>query len=150
MLTRLQHFPPPGIATKPRRRRGTAAVEFAVIAPVLIIFLLGMFEITRAIQVKNYLTDAARSSVRVAIQPGNSNSAVTTSVNTALSANGITPANATITILVNGSAVDVNTAKKYDQISVKVSVPISKVSWVPLYYFTSSEVDSETMIMMHL
>src|SRR4051794_4079693 len=97
-------------------RRGTAAVEFAVIAPVLIIFFLGMIEVTRAIQVKNCLTDIARSSCRVAIKSGSSTQNVKDNINTILSANGINTSYATISILVNGNNVDANTAKKYDQI----------------------------------
>jgi Flp pilus assembly protein TadG len=133
-----------------RARQGGAAVEFAVIAPVLVILLLGMFEVTRAIQVKNYLTDAARSSSRVAIQPGSDNASVQNHINTVLTANGISTSYATITILVNGKVVDVNTAVKYDQISVKIGVPISTITWVALSYFTSTQVESEQMVMMHL
>jgi Flp pilus assembly protein TadG len=132
-----------------RPRRGSAAVEFAVIAPVLVILVLGMLEVTRAVQVKNYLTDAARSSCRIAIQPGKNTQNVTDNITTVLTGDGINASYATATILVNGQNVDVNTAKKYDQISVKISIPISKVSWVGLVYFTNSQVESETLIMMH-
>ncbi len=120
-----------------------------MIAPVLVILVLGMFEVTRAVQVKNYLTDAARSSCRIAIQPGKSTQNVTDNITTVLTGDGINASYATATILVNGQNVDVNTAKKYDQISVKISIPISKVSWVGLVYFTNSQVESETLIMMH-
>jgi|ERR1043165_2445014 Flp pilus assembly protein TadG len=132
-----------------RSRRGTAAIEFAIIAPILSLLMLGMLEVTRAIQVKNYLTDAARSGCRVAIQPGNNTQKVTDNINAILSADGIDTTKVTTTILVNGNNVDVSTALKYDTISVKVAVPISAVSWVPLVYFTSTEVDSETLVMAH-
>jgi Flp pilus assembly protein TadG len=138
----LRHVPP--------GRRATATLEFAVIAPVLALLVLGMFEITRAVQVKNCLTDAARSSSRIAIQPGSNSQSVQDHITTVLTGNGLPSANATVTILVNGVAADVNTAKKYDKISVKISLPISKVEWVTLFYFTSSEVESEQMTMMHL
>jgi hypothetical protein len=134
---------------KQQARRGSAAVEFAVIAPILAALLLGIFEVTRAVQVKNYLTDAARSSCRIAIQPGNNTHNVTDNISAILAADGINAAYATSTLLVNGQNVDVNTAKKYDQISVKISIPISKVTWVPLFYFTSSQIESETLTMMH-
>lgn len=132
------------------RRPGTACVEFAVLAPVLVLLLMGMMEVTRAVQVKNYLTDSARSSARIAIQPGNSNQNVKDNITNLLAANGLPSASATVTILVNGNQVDVNTAKKYDQISVKVAMPISQTAWVTLYYFSSASVESETTIMMHL
>src|SRR5881396_1730683 len=104
-------------------RRGAATVEFAIIVPFLIALTLGMIEVTHVAQTKNCLTDAARSSCRLAIQPGSSNQAVTDNINTILSANGIASANATITILVNGASANVSTAAKYDQISVKIQLP---------------------------
>jgi Flp pilus assembly protein TadG len=134
---------------KSPRRRGSAVVEFAVIAPFLVAVTMGMMEVTRAVQVKNYLTDAARSGCRKAIQPGSSNSVVTDNINTILTANGITSSDATITILVAGQSVDVSTADKYDQISVRVSLPIAKVNWVTPYFFSSTAVESETLVMMH-
>ena len=136
-------------APKPQARCGSAAVEFAIIAPILALLLLGIFEVTRAVQVKNYLTDAARSSCRIAIQSGKNNQNVTDNISAILAADGVNAAYATSTILVNGQNVDVNTAKKYDQIAVKISIPISRVTWVPLFYFTSSQIESETLTMMH-
>ena len=138
------------VSAKFLHRSGTATVEFAIIAPLLVLVLMGMFEVTRAIQVKNYLTDAARSSCRIAIQPGTNNQSVQNQINAVLTNNGLPMASAKTTILVNGNAVDVNTANKYDQISVKISIPISQASWVSLFYFTSAEVESENMTMMHL
>ena len=130
-------------------RPGAALVEFAVVSPVLVLLVMGMIEVSRAIQVKNYLTDASRSAGRVAIQPGNSTSDVTANVNSILTANGLPTAYATTTVLVNGASVDVNTAKKYDLISVQVSIPVSRVNWVPLIYFNSTSVESEKISMMH-
>jgi Flp pilus assembly protein TadG len=49
-------------------RRGVAAVEFALVAPVLFGVLLGLWEIGRAIQVEQLLSAAAREGGRVAAQ----------------------------------------------------------------------------------
>ena len=131
------------------RRLGTATVEFAVVAPLLVVVTVGMVEVTRIAQVKNYLTDAARSSCRLAVDPSSTSDMVKTNINTILTANGIAPANATISITVNGAAVDVKTAKKYDQILVKIQVPISSVEWVTPMFFNNISVESETFVMMH-
>lgn len=132
-----------------QQRRGAAAVEFAVLAPLLATLMMGMMEVTRAIQVKNYLTDAARSGCRRAIVAGSSNSSITDNINTILTNNGLTSSDATPTFKVNGVVADVNTAVKYDQVSVSISIPTSKITWVPLSFFSASSVESETVVMMH-
>jgi Flp pilus assembly protein TadG len=45
-------------------RRGTAAVEFALVAPVLVIIVLGAVEVGRALQVQMALTNAVREGCR--------------------------------------------------------------------------------------
>lgn len=46
------------------RRTGTAAVELALVAPVLCLAILGMIEIGRAVQVQAALTNAVREGCR--------------------------------------------------------------------------------------
>src|SRR5262249_26909902 len=55
---------------QPRRRdsSGTAAVEFAAVAPLLLLLLLGLWEVGRAIQVQQILSNAAREGARAAAQ----------------------------------------------------------------------------------
>jgi Flp pilus assembly protein TadG len=54
-----------------RADRGAAAVEFALVAPVLILLVVGIVEYGRAYGIQNSLTAAARESVRVvALSPG--------------------------------------------------------------------------------
>ena len=45
-------------------RKGTAAVEFALVAPLLCIMILGMLEMGRALQVQQALTNAVREGCR--------------------------------------------------------------------------------------
>jgi Flp pilus assembly protein TadG len=55
--------------TPPRhRRRGTAAIEFAAVAPVLFILVIGVWEVGRLIQVHQILTNATREGARLAAQ----------------------------------------------------------------------------------
>ena len=55
----------------------------------------------------------------------------------------------TITVLVNGLAVDVNTAKSNDTISIKVSIPYSKIAWTTSTQFmTSSTIVSDGIVML--
>jgi Flp pilus assembly protein TadG len=129
-------------------RHGAAVVEFAVIAPFLTMIALGMIEVTRAIQVKDVLTDAVRSSCRLAILPGSDNAAVTSNINTLLNNAGIPPDYVTITIQVNGQTADVKTAVQGDKVAVQLAVPLDKVSWITPLFFTDQSVDSETLTMM--
>src|SRR5262245_436502 len=130
-------------------RRGGAAVEFAIIVPILAALMLGMIEVTRAVQVKNVLTDTARSSCRTGIQPGTTTQTIKDNVNTILTANGINPSLATISVLVNNQNVEAAAAKKYDTLSVKIALPIASVNWVTPLFFSNLAVESETLVMMH-
>jgi Flp pilus assembly protein TadG len=47
--------------------RGQALVEFALILPILLVLLLGIFDFGRAVAAYNSVANAARSAVRVAI-----------------------------------------------------------------------------------
>jgi Flp pilus assembly protein TadG len=56
------------IATRQCRRPAAAAVEFAVILPVLLLLLLGIWEVGRIIHVEIILHNAARDAARVGAQ----------------------------------------------------------------------------------
>lgn len=53
----------------PTSRRGVAAVEFALIAPVMFLITFGMIEIGSVMMIKNSLTQASRSGARAASLP---------------------------------------------------------------------------------
>jgi len=50
-----------------RDRRGQSLVEFALILPVFILVLIGLFDMGRAIYAYNTVSNAARAAARVAI-----------------------------------------------------------------------------------
>jgi len=129
-------------------RRATAAVEFAVLAPFLFTLAMGAFEVGRAVMGRQVLTDAARKACRTGILPGKANADITSDVNDILTDNGIPTADATVTILVNGAAVDASTANAGDQISVKVSVPAHDITWTAQIFISNANIDSETLVMM--
>jgi len=107
-----------------------AAVEFAIVAPVFILMILGMIEIGRAVMVQQIITNASREGARVAVLPGSTAGEVTTRVQDIL--NGSTISGATIQIL-NGVGQPMNPedAGFGDVIDVTVSVPFNQVSWLP-------------------
>jgi Flp pilus assembly protein TadG len=87
----------------PRDRRGVAAIEFALIAPVLITLTIGVFDISRALTMQQEVYNAAHtiptSASSLAVQPDKTTTLTVTQVHQALS--GIY---AEIPALRNGSA----------------------------------------------
>jgi len=65
--------PPPSSAKA--RDRGTAAVEFALVLPVLLLIVFGIIDFGRALNAQIELTGAAREGVRLAAL-GSSNAAI--------------------------------------------------------------------------
>jgi Flp pilus assembly protein TadG len=110
------------------QRRGAAAVEFAVVAPVFILLVLGMLEYGRMIMVQQVITNASREGARRAVLDGATVESVTAAMTSYL--NGGTVSGATLTI-----TPDPATATAGTGITVKVSVDYSKVQWLPFTMF---------------
>lgn len=131
--------------TRAPSRRGAAAVEFAVVAPLFFLIVLAMIELSRGIMVAHQLSDAARIGCRAAAVEGQATAGVQTRVNHYLDAVGIR--NATVTVQVKGSQADASTAKSDDVITVAVSAPVSGFSWLPFTrYLTGSGVGGEVTL----
>ena len=127
-------------------RPGAAAVEFALVLPFLMILVLGMFEIGRGIFVKEFLSDASQKGCRTGALPGKTNTDIQNDVADIMKDSNVT--GYSVTVLVNGVAGDVASAQRFDQVSVKVSVPTSQVFWMTTFILTASSVESETVVMM--
>ena len=82
-----------------RDDRGQALVEFALIMPFLLLFLVGIVEFGRAWNQHQVITDAAREGARKAVvfDASVTVDTVESTIKRALAAAGINPANATIT-----------------------------------------------------
>jgi Flp pilus assembly protein TadG len=143
-----RHGPPGSWLRRTRKRCGSAAVELAVIAPLLAVIVMGMVEMSRAMMAKVILNDAARKACRTGILPTGSNSTITTEVTNILSDNNISGTSATVTIQVNGNTTDANTAVQNDKVSVKVSVPYTQFAWTPCVFLGNATIESETVVMM--
>src|SRR3989304_5166188 len=50
-----------------RKRRGVAAVEFAIVAPIFFLLVFGMIEFGRVIMVKQIITNASREGAPLAV-----------------------------------------------------------------------------------
>lgn len=94
-----------------RDERGAAAVEFAIILPVLLALIVGIVEFGRAYNAQLSLTHAAREGVRVMAISNNLTAARTAAKNAAVS---LTPA-------LTDSAVAVGTCAPGRQVTVTIS-----------------------------
>ena len=112
------------------KRRGIAAVEFAIVAPVFLLLVIGILEMGRALMVQQVLVNASRVGVREAITLG----ATTAEVQTAVAdyADGVAVSGVTVAVSPNPA-----TAIAGDAILVTASVPFNEVSWIPAPWFLS-------------
>lgn len=122
-------------------RRGAVAVEFAIVAPVLLAILLGLVQLTRMFEVQNLLDTAAREGARFAamdregiVPEGQSaNDKLASDVKNFLASNGI-PRDAITVAITDHENPDTdfdldNPANDLRLFDVKVSVDFSSVSY---------------------
>ncbi|MDB5350327.1 MAG: TadE family protein [Planctomycetota bacterium] len=126
-----------------RERRGAVLVEMAVVLPVFALLVFGVLEASRLCMASQLLTNTARDGCRVAVSRGKYSSDVTTRVNAALDASGITHSN--VTVAVSPSAIE-NT-KLGDQITVTITVSFSRVNWLPSPFFFKTTTVSGRAVM---
>src|SRR5688572_22407659 len=72
-------------------RRGAAVAEFAVVLPVLLLFVMGIVEIGRLVMVAQVATNASRESARYAVQGAADSATVRTYTEEYLAQAGIPP-----------------------------------------------------------
>jgi Flp pilus assembly protein TadG len=107
------------------RRRAATLVEFTIVASLMFLFMLAIFEFGRAFMVMELITEGARIGCRKGIIEGSTTQQVQTAVVNYLTGVGI-----------NGETVLVN-QPDLNEMTVTVQVPVSSVSWVPNPLFTN-------------
>jgi Flp pilus assembly protein TadG len=105
-----------------REQRGAAAVEFALIVPLLIVLVIGIAEFGRAFQVQGTLSAAAREGVRVmALQ--NDQTAAKTAVRNAASSLNPTITDAQISIDPPAGCPTVNAGSSSVRLTISYPMP---------------------------
>lgn len=124
------------------RRRGAAIVEFAIVAPVFLILITGIVELGRGIVVQQLLTNASREGARIGgYDTTMSTATVTSAVNSYLFNVGIS--GATTTVSPNPPSL----ASDGQSVSVTVSIPFSKVTYLPSpVYLGSTTLQAKTVM----
>jgi Flp pilus assembly protein TadG len=126
-----------------KQRRGAAAVEFAIVAPVFFLLVFGMIEYGRMVMVQQIITNAAREGTRVAVLDGSTTSGTKTAVINAMAAGNITITTSNVTVTPDPPS----NATYGSPVTVSVTVPFSQVSWLPspMYLGGKSMTASTTM-----
>lgn len=124
-----------------RNRRGAAAVEFAVVAPLFFLMVFGMIEFGRMVMVQQVITNASREGARMGVLDGATTASVQTAVQNYLQA-----------AAVQGAEVAVNpdppTSAGYGApVTITVSIDFDQVSWLPSPMFLGGQALTATTVM---
>jgi Flp pilus assembly protein TadG len=141
-----------------RDRSAAATVEMAILLPVLATIMLGMFELSRGMMVKQILTDAARKGCRTGIIHQYGNSDIINDVTGVMLDNGFgtskfnPPALGSITITVTDSSgntlTDALNAPSGSIVSVQVGIPVSSIAWFSTIFLSGNMIESDLLVMM--
>lgn len=139
-----------------RKRRGVAAVEFAVIAPLFFMLLFGMIEFGRMIMVQQLLTQASREGARQAVLDGATSAQVEQAVEEYLASVSIPGTAASIAAYAGKPAdkagtgtPDVSGAARGQAVTVEISIPYREASWLPAPWFLGQAVIKAAATMRH-
>ncbi|GAA4456588.1 TadE/TadG family type IV pilus assembly protein [Novipirellula rosea] len=110
---------------KKATRLAASAVEFALVAPLMIAFTFGLVELGRMMLVKQTATHATREGARIAVRPTATTSDVVDRVNDELALMGIQ--NATVETV----PASIETSTPSGIVTVRVAIDISSITWVP-------------------
>lgn len=117
-----------------RADEGQALVEFALVVPFLLLFLVGIVEFGRAWNLHQVLTDAAREGARRAVvyNPNITEDSVRNTVKAAIATAGANPNSATITV----TGLFDNTG---DPATVEIAMPYRFIFFGALKQWTTGE-----------
>ena len=126
-----------------RGRRGAAAVEFAIVAPVFVLLIFGMIEYGRMIMVQQIITNAAREGSRRVVLETAEVLEIETSVreyleSCSIKATGSSKSDVTVQIQNQDGTVirnDKDLPPPGEPVSVVVSFQYTHASWLPVPRF---------------
>ncbi len=149
------------------RRRGAAAVELALMVPVLAALVIGMFEFSRGMMAKMTLCNAARKGCRTGILRQYGNTAIFNDALNIMRDNGydstrfnppppggsaqgspIGSIAITVTDPDGNSVSEALDAPPGSKVTVQVSIPVSSVTWATTWFLKGSVLASDLMVMM--
>jgi len=123
-------------------RHAAAAAEFAVLLPVILLLLLGIWEVGRLVEVNQVLDNAAREGARQAATGQKTNSEVQLVVCNYLKNAGLPDYTSTKDTVVfvddlDRPGTDVTAATRLERLRVRVTIPFKDVRWITLNLVTN-------------
>ena len=115
-----------------RYRRGAAAVEFALVAPLFFAMIFGIVEAGRMLHVQQIMTNATREGARRAMLSGATNGHVKQIVRETLANSGISVTEEKVKV----NPPDLTVTTNGTPITVSVEIPFSQVTWLPSPMFS--------------
>jgi hypothetical protein len=149
--------------SRPQRRRGTAVVETAVVFPVYLLLLFGIFEFGHAQLIINLLNSACRNGARVGSTEGTTSDDVVDRVNQTM---GTTVPASKVTIYVKDASVfdaegtppssdsglegmpdcEVSDLEPRQMFMVRVKVAYNDISLVPMPFLENLTLDAQAFM----
>ena len=114
------------------QRVGAALIEFALVAPLMMLFTLGLIDLGRMTMVKQLIINASSAGARYATLPNADSAAVISEVQSILSNSGVI---STVTL----SPALLSSAPPGSTITVTVSAQANSVSWMGTSMFMSGK-----------
>lgn len=133
----------------PSRRRGSAVMDAALVFPVLLLLTFGCVEFGHFFFIKHTMQGAAREGARAAITPGATNGDVTSAVQVAMNAAGLSSSGYSVQVLdgAGTSSVSAASVAAGSAIQVRVSVGWGSVGVRPLGLIgTAKQVVGQTVM----
>lgn len=134
-------------STPSSRRPGSAAVEMAVVSPVLVLLLLGLWEYGRMVEARQLLDNAAREGARYASGGNLTAAQVEGIVQSYLSNAGVNTTGMTVTVYnitlnptpnVGDPSDNPSAANQMDRLRVTVTLPFNNYRWIVMSSFASN------------
>jgi len=126
---------------KKSSRTAAAMIEFALVAPLMILFTLGIIEMGRMTMVKQVLTNISREGARMATLPEATSESVQSQVQQLLAGSYINGASITL------SPSSISTAPSGSLVTVSIAIAAEEISWLntPLFMGGKSLTASTSM-----
>lgn len=122
-----------------KERRGAAAVEFALIAPLFVIMFFGIIEFGRAMMVQQIVVQASRDGAREAALPGATLDSVRDVVQQFADDSGLEISRDNIVATPDPASTSNN-----EPITVRVVIDLADVSWLPGTFLRSARLEGTT------
>ena len=131
------------IGTKTKRYRGTAAIEAAIVFPLLLLITLGVIEYGWMFLKVHQITNAARYGARIAIRPGSTSTDVTSDIDSLMTTADMQSSGYSISFL----PTDIGSIPVGESLEVKITVPWANLSLMNLSFLPTPATIGSTVTM---